>query len=1439
MAKKSLMLVFCMVFVMAALGTFNLVSAADINDTFHINLQTTFSNGSIQNGTFVFSFNITESSSASCLTPIVYNHTTTLATDSRGIASIYLSTTGSGGGNLSALDFDKQYYLCYYRDGTLKDVSQLGRVPYSFRATQVNLSEVSIDSNLSLGNFWAFLNRTGINTTTPQNLLNVIGDINATTSIFSYGLNLTTGYGYALNATSNGISWANANNGTLLNYSSALNGTLATWANVGNGTVAFWSNVVNGTMASWANVVNGTMLSYAQALNNTLMQQANWNATNTSYYLATNPSGFFNTTGNAFTTFNITNGNFTINNQTTYNLFVVNGTNGRVGIGTNTSQNTLNVIGDVNATGTVYGNGSGLTNVNATTLDGYDSSFFMPLNTSVFGDFDFNGGWQNGGFSISGGNIFAQTGYFYNISSLQVTNLNVNGSLLPLDNQFDLGNSTFRWRDLAVARNTVLGSNLTVDTTTLFVDGNSDRVGIITTTPQNTLNVVGDVNATTDVWARRTLNLTSGYLYATNGTFTTWAIVNNGTMLNYSNALNNTLMQQANWNATNTSYFDLNKANTVGAFNQTFDTSTLFIDSVSDRVGIGTTTPAASLEVNGTAAGDILSIKNYVNAQTIRVDNNGHLHMTAGYYINLGATNYLTSGGAGVFDFRGASFGEATGRVQSGLLSVNTTTAPSGGVATFNGNVGIGTTTPQNTLNVVGDANATGTIYAQRTKNLSIGYDYALNGTIGSDTFAANYSNFTTIYGNQLGNASNMTTIYGGQLGNATNRTVMYGNQLGNASNMTTIYGYALNDSLWTLNYSTYLTKPTWAQATNGTILMRFSDWNATNTSYRAIINHTFYNGTNIFFGINTSSPQNQLNVVGDANATGTIFAQTTKNLSIGYDYATNSSNEALWNANYSTYLTKPTWAQATNGTILMRFSDWNATNTSYRAIINHTFYNGTNIFFGINTSTPQNRLNVVGDINATLDIWAYRTLNLTSGYLYATNGTFLTTETQWNANYSTYLTKPTWAQATNGTILMRFSDWNATNKSYTTLANVWGNVTNGTMLSYLQALNNTLMQQANWNATNTSYRAIINHTFYNGTNIFFGINTSTPQNRLNVVGDINATLDIWAYRTLNLTSGYLYATNGTFYLASNPTGYITDGNTNWDNSYGFVTSAVTSVTGSAPIVSSGGTTPDISLTLLKDIVASGTGLSGGADDVLPGADSDVTITLTTNKDIVAGSGLTGGENDVLPGADADTTITVGAGTCITANADDVAVTADCIGDTQLAFNTGQTLTTAGTPTFAGLTLNGNQDSNQNDILDVDKIDANTFDPVYNINGVKYATYLPGMSGGVKEEVSGTVILNSNYVIDFKKQEIGSDLWLFYQVTDFGQNWEKLQVILTPGFNGNVWYTKDPTSKTLTIHGSQAGEVSYRMTANRYDWMKWGNLANTTSTGMILKSKLN
>lgn len=85
--------------------------------------------------------------------------------------------------------------------------------------------------------------------------------------------------------------------------------------------------------------------------------------------------------------------------------------------------------------------------------------------------------------------------------------------------------------------------------------------------------------------------------------------------------------------------------------------------------------------------------------------------------------------------------------------------------------------------------------------------------------------------------------------------------------------------------------------------------------------------------------------------------------------------------------------------------------------------------------------------------------------------------------------------------------------------------------------------------------------------------------------------------------------------------------------------SGTMAVSATAPITLSA--LGDVGITVLKDITTSGTGMSGGADDVLPGSDSDVTITLTTSKDIVAGTGLSGGENDVLPGAEADTTISL------------------------------------------------------------------------------------------------------------------------------------------------------------------------------------------------------
>ncbi|MCK4859194.1 MAG: hypothetical protein KAS87_01405, partial [Candidatus Omnitrophica bacterium] len=116
----------------------------------------------------------------------------------------------------------------------------------------------------------------------------------------------------------------------------------------------------------------------------------------------------------------------------------------------------------------------------------------------------------------------------------------------------------------------------------------------------------------------------------------------------------------------------------------------------------------------------------------------------------------------------------------------------------------------------------------------------------------------------------------------------------------------------------------------------------------------------------------------------------------------------------------------------------------------------------------------------------------------------------------------------------------------------------------------------------------------------------------------------------------------------------------------------------------------------------------GGAFYAILDADdlgADQTFTLTTGGTVLtsgnysnygditgittsAGSGLDGGCASgtctlTFDAADVD-------GTGLTGSGQTLSITADGIGDTQLAFNTGQDLTTASAPTFAALTVNGN-----------------------------------------------------------------------------------------------------------------------------------------------------
>ncbi|MCD6500658.1 hypothetical protein J7K42_01405 [bacterium] len=142
----------------------------------------------------------------------------------------------------------------------------------------------------------------------------------------------------------------------------------------------------------------------------------------------------------------------------------------------------------------------------------------------------------------------------------------------------------------------------------------------------------------------------------------------------------------------------------------------------------------------------------------------------------------------------------------------------------------------------------------------------------------------------------------------------------------------------------------------------------------------------------------------------------------------------------------------------------------------------------------------------------------------------------------------------------------------------------------------------------------------------------------------------------------------------------------------------------------------------------------------------------------------------------------------------------------------------------------------EKDLTVAGKLTVSTIDPIYEIDGRQYVTYVADFVGGVRTETSGLVDLqtleqrsqtNSNdqnsrfqTVIDFDNLEKGSDLWLFWQTSN--KNIDDLVVLLTPEFDGEVWYQKD--GNKLIIYGPKKGEVSYRLTLPRQDYKNWGNL---------------
>jgi len=454
------------------------------------------------------------------------------------------------------------------------------------------------------------------------------------------------------------------------------------------------------------------------------------------------------------------------------------------------------------------------------TFGGYPTSFFMPLNKSVTGNYSFNGGWASGGVSIIDGDIYAQTGYFYNITSLNITQANLtilndayfngkvgigttspsqkleikNGNILInsssnihlylaktgstagmdfwtdvgsglsyIDNDWDSasGKTIFRMR----------GQGTPVNTMTLQGDGN---VGIGTTTPSKTLSVK-DASDTQALF----------YGYGKGGVSDSNGQIRLGSHASYYGLID--------YNQSGNTIFSID--NILSNANARIDLSIarnpkLTVLGTGGKVGIGTTSPQHKLQIgDGTSATSYsLAFKTHTNAESkivFEAEDGSDRWTISADLDNVGASDLLkfgkgtsdpkmtikgtgnvgigTSSPTGKLEVQSVDIADSalgTGAVQGRFLTTNSAALGKGGVITLggsytgttktgfgairgeltaldgqqngelsfftnlagtgmtekmridnNGNVGIGTTSPSQSLHVVGNLNVTGNIY--------------------------------------------------------------------------------------------------------------------------------------------------------------------------------------------------------------------------------------------------------------------------------------------------------------------------------------------------------------------------------------------------------------------------------------------------------------------------------------------------------------------------------------------------------------------------------------------------------------------------------------------------------------------------------------------------------------------------------------------------------
>jgi len=431
-------------------------------------------------------------------------------------------------------------------------------------------------------------------------------------------------------------------------------------------------------------------------------------------------------------------------------------------------------------------------------------------------------------------------------------------------------------------------NNFTVNDSTFFVDTNKGWVGIGTTSPVSTYKL--DINGTAII-----------------GDQSTTSMIPDHNILLLENTVNTVDRNVYGLNVALLAYPTENSAKLYYGSFYNIQAGTGDYDFTGRTVGF-------QGQTNWKSTGTLAQSRGV--AGFVTNSNTGTITNAYGAMFGFGANSGTITNSYGLY------VGDITSGIQTNT-PFSIYSSDSNAYNYFAGDTGIGTKTPQNKLNVIGDGNFTGLIYGNGSQLTDVTLAevdpyWSANFTLynaswsagGTDTFIANYSTFLDI---SIWNDTGLIQDW-------------------NATGFIRDWSGSSSDATWLANWTAYNT--TWSTDLNTWDTSWFANWTAYNSTWSSTCNSTYnaYNSTGL---------------IQDWNATGFIK-----------DWSGDSS-DTTWIANYTLYNNTgwtttdlEIWNVASNGTFLESFTEldpyWSANYTAYNDSwnIDTTYSQGTNMSF-------------------------------------------------------------------------------------------------------------------------------------------------------------------------------------------------------------------------------------------------------------------------------------------------------------------------------------------------------------------------------------------------------------------------------------------------------------------------------------------------------------